>query len=151
MNLSKVILLNNLKSSLKWMFFFVLYPFVVLSTSYNMGVSFAALLFSYISIIPTLLFIKYARVAREKSIDLNELIARKVEKKLDKNVYEKVIVALKVARKIILAALLLLSIKVLISLFGISNIIMPSLSASLIILLQAYYMSIVVFRIKYEA
>lgn len=150
MDLSRIVFMNSLKSSLKWAFFFVLYPFMVLSITYNMGTGFTALLFSYIAIVPTLLLVKYAKIVRAKSVDLNEVVANFAEKRLAKSSYEKVIIALKVFRKVALVVLSLLAIKLLLAFFGLSTMVMPSLNAYLIVLLQAYYIAIVVSRVKYE-
>lgn len=150
MDISKVVLIDRVKTVLKWVFFCVLYPYIVMSVVYGKGVGVTGLLFSYITIVPTLFVIKLMRVAREKSIDLNELIANFTKRRLDDGVYAKVIIALKVTRKIILILLGIFFIKLLFTIFNISSFVSSSLNAYLIALLQLYYMAIVMARIRYE-
>ena len=150
MYVSKFVLTSTLKSSLKWIFLFALYPYIVMSIVYGGGASFTGLLFSYISIVPTLFFVKSARVLKEKSLDLNEYIADKMKEKLDDETYLNVLMGLKVARKVILCLLAFFGLSILMKIFNISGIISPSLNGFLIALLQLYYIFIVVARIKYE-
>lgn len=150
MNISKFAIMSMAKSSLKWIFFCILYPYVVMSMVYGEGVSIAGLLFSYIAIVPTLLAIKSMRVARERSIDLNEFLVNFSKTKFDDEVYERIVIGLKISRKVLLVMLGMLFIKVLFMIFNISSFVSPSLNAFLIVLLQLYYIAIVMARIKYE-
>lgn len=150
MYVSKFVLTSTLKSSLKWIFLFALYPYIVMSVVYGGGASFTGLLFSYITIVPTLFFVKFARVLKEKSLDLNEYIADKMKEKLDDEKYSKTLVGLKITRRIVLFLMALFGLIVLMKIFNISSIISPSLNGFLIALLQLYYIFIVVARIKYE-
>lgn len=151
MYVSKFTLISTMKSSLKWMFFCLLYPYVVMSTVYGGGASVTALLFSYITIVPTLLLIKLIKVSKEKSLDLNEYFAGLAKNKFTDEEYSKVLIGLKIARKISLVLLGLVGIKLLFTVFNVSSLISPSLNGFLIALLQVYYMVIVIARIKYEA
>lgn len=150
MNISKIAIKDKSKVLFKWIFFCVMYPYIVMSTVYGKGVGFTGLLFSYITIAPTLFAIKTMLVAREKSVDFNEIIANFTKKRLDDEIYMKVIVGLKIARKVLLVLLGVFLIKVLFTLFEISSFVSSSLNAYLIVLLQLYYMAIIMTRIKYE-
>ena len=150
MNISKDAMLDMAKSSFKWVFYCVLYPYLVLSMVYGEGASVSGLLFSYIAIVPTLFVIKAMRVAREKSVDLNELLISYTKDKFEDEVYEKLVLGLKITRKVLLVVAGLLFAKVLFTVFNISSFISPSLNAFLIALLQLYYMAIIITRIKYE-
>lgn len=150
MNISKYAMMSMLKSSLKWVFFCVLYPYLVMSYVYGEGVSVSGLLFSYITIVPTLIAIKWMRIAREKSIDLNEFLSVFSKDKLSSENYEKAVIGFKIGRKVLLISLALLFAKVLFTIFNISSFISPSLNGILIALLQLYYIAIVITRIKYE-
>lgn len=151
MYISKFTLISTVKSSLKWVFFCMLYPYVVMSIVYGGGASVAGLLFSYITIVPTLLVIKLMKVLREKSLDLNEYFAGFSKNKLEDKEYSNILIGLKVIRRVALVLLGLMCVKVLFVIFNISSVISPSLSGFLIALLQMYYMIIVIARIKYEA
>ena len=151
MYVSKFALISTMKSSLKWIFFCLLYPYVVMSIVYGGGASATALLFSYISIVPTLLLIKLIKVSKEKRLDLNEYFAGLAKSKFTDEEYSKVLIGLKIARKVSLVLLGLVGVKLLFTLFNVSSLISPSLNGFLIALLQAYYIVIVIARIKYEA
>lgn len=151
MYISKFTLMSTVKSSLKWVFFCMLYPYVVMSIVYGGGTSVAGLLFSYIAIVPTLLVIKLMKVLREKSLDLNEYFAGFAKNKLEDKEYSNILIGLKVIRRVALVLLGVMGIKALFVIFNISSVISPSLSGFLIALLQMYYMIIVIARIKYEA
>lgn len=150
MNFTRYAMMNMVKNIFKWVFFCVLYPYMVVSLVYGEGVSVSALLFSYITIMPTLLTVKWMIAVREKSIDLNEYLSKISQDKMSYETYEKTIIGLKVGRKILLVLLALFFIKVLLTVFNISTFISPSLNAFLIALLQLYYIAIVVAHVKYE-
>lgn len=150
MNISRYAMIDMAKGLLKWIFFCVLYPYAVLSMVYGEGAGISGLLFSYITIVPTLLFIKWMRVVREKSIDLNEFLSNITSEKLNDDTYEKAIIGLKVARKVLLILLGLFFVKISFAIFNVSSFISPSLNAFIIALLQLYYIAIVMTRIKYE-
>lgn len=148
---SRFALVSTIKNSLKWIFFFVVYPYVVMSTVYDGGASFTGLLFSYVTIAPTLLAIKVVRSLKERSINVNEYLSKIAKEQFDYNNYSRAVVGLKILRIVLLIVLSLLFAKWLLKLFSLSAVISTSLSSFLIALLQIYYMAIIVISIKYEA
>lgn len=148
---SKFALVSTMSNSLKWIFFFVIYPYIVMSLVYGGGASVTGLLFSYIAIVPTLLAIKVVRSLKKRSIGLNEYLLDIAKEHLDYNNHAKVIMVLKALRIIMLVGISLLFVKWLFALFSLSTIISSSLTSFLIALLQIYYMAIIIIRIKYEA
>lgn len=148
---SKFALVSSLKNSLSWIFFVVIYPYIVMSTVYSGGDGITGLLFSYITILPTLYAIKIVRKLKSKSVNANEFITEIIKDRFDYSQYAMAVKGLKVLRIVLLVAISLLFVKILFTLFSLSSIISSSLNSFLIALLQLYYMVIIIIRIKYEA
>ena len=148
---SKFALISSLKNSLSWIFFVVLYPYMVMSLIYSGGDSITGLLFSYITILPTLYAVKIVRKLKAKSVNLNEYITEIIKDRVDYANYSLAVKGLKIFRVVALVAISLFFARLLFDLFSISTIISSSLNSFLIALLQLYYMVIVIIRVKYEA
>ena len=147
---SRFALVDVVKNYLKLIFFFVLYPYMVMSLVYGGGVSFTGLLFSYITIVPTLLAIKAVRSLKRRSVGLNEYLSDIAKEYFDYSNHAKAVVALKVLRIALLVGISLLFTKWLFAIFSLSTVVSSSLTSFLIALLQIYYMAIIIIRIKYE-
>ena len=148
---SRFALISTIKNSLKWIFFFVIYPYIVMSFVYGGGASLTGLLFSYITIVPTLLAIKVVRSLKKRSIGLNEYLSDMAKEQLDYTNHAIAVVVLKVLRIVALVGISLLFTKWLFAIFSLSTVVSSSLTSFLIALLQIYYMAIIIIRIKYEA
>jgi hypothetical protein len=151
MRIIKNRMLNKVKTSLSWTFFFAIYPYLVLSLVHSVGTSVTAIIFSYISLIPTMLLFNLMVQAREKSIEVNEFLADKASEICSYNEYDVVVKVLKALRIVILVLMALIGLGLLIKICNMSAIISSSLNSFSILLLQAYYVTILMVKIKYEA
>lgn len=141
----------NLKNGFKWLFFYLIFPFITVSIVNGPGTSLIGIIFSYIAVVPLLFILKSGIVVKEKSLDLSEVLINLALEKADGEHHDNIVKAVKISRIAILALLVILSFVLMLKLYSFASILSASLTVFLMLLLHAYYVSIAFIFIKYES